>query len=179
MTSEPSKVFISHRNCEPDKTLAHQLSEALMRQGHQPFLDFSNIQFGEKWPERIDQELKCCDCLLLLLSRQAITSDWVTQEFETIWKRRHQGASQDYPMILPVLIQPASDSMFSLEDAPYELRSYLSKVQYQVWRSHLDSSSGGGASGDCGDRLDCSSSSKCLCHRIVAVGRYRRCSTPH
>ena len=138
MSLKHTKVFISHRNCEPDKGLAAEFYESLKQAGHKPFLDLSNLQIGENWSDRIDQELQQCDCLLLLLSPQAADSEMVIQEVATVRARRQQSSAKNYPMILPVLVHHSPDSDFLLEDVTYKLRGYLSGLQYREWRSPQD-----------------------------------------
>jgi hypothetical protein len=78
------KVFLSHLTIE--KQLAEILQEAVIRDyiGLVEFFissDTTSIPVGEKWLDRIVDELKNADLHLVLCSPEAVRRPWIT--FET------------------------------------------------------------------------------------------------
>ena len=67
------RLFISYkRGASPDEPLALQLYEQLCTR-HTVFIDQA-MTVGTPWAERIDQELRQADVLVLLLSAEAVGS---------------------------------------------------------------------------------------------------------
>src|SRR5262245_8335560 len=95
-----AKVFISYkRNVEPDTPVAKAVFDAI-RQGHKVFID-TTIQVGEKWAERIQNEIKQSDYLVVFLSEQSVHSEMVIAEVETA---HHHNKAYGRPVILPVRV---------------------------------------------------------------------------
>ena len=133
-----AKVFISHRNCNLDNQLAHEICQTLRSAQYEIFLDTGSLELGENWSKQIDEELQRCDCLILLLSQAAAESPMVIQEVRVVGQRRRQDPSGTYPAILPIVVKPENESSFSLGQAGYHLRNYLGEIQYAEWRSPQD-----------------------------------------
>jgi hypothetical protein len=72
------KIFISHSS--QDKWIARKISDDLVGRGFETFLDEKDIKTGESLDKTIGDHLKDCDELLLLLSPQSKTSNWVFME---------------------------------------------------------------------------------------------------
>lgn len=135
-TVEPSpksaRVFISYRSHEPDIGLARTFHNALKAAGHQIFMAGESIRLGENWPQRISEELKQCDCLVLLLSPQSAVSEMVTEEVRQAKELREQ-RSELRPVIMPIRVNFPLDSPLN-----YDLRAYLHQIQQREWRSTED-----------------------------------------
>lgn len=124
------RVFISYRSQEPDISLAQDFHDHLKAAGHAPFMAAESIDWGENWVDRIDQELKRCDCFLLLLSEHSASSDMVAGEVRTAKRLRDRLGK---PIILPVRVNLPMDDPLN-----YELRSVLQTIQQKSWRSPAD-----------------------------------------
>jgi hypothetical protein len=74
-----SKVFVSYRHVAPDQDLAHHICICLQKRGHEPFID-TRLNVGQRWPEELDGQLRSSKFLLVLLSKNSITSDMVREE---------------------------------------------------------------------------------------------------
>ena len=122
-----AKIFISYkRNVEPDTPVATAVYEAL-RKEHDVFID-TTIQVGEKWAQRIQQEIKASDYLIVFLSEHSVDSEMVVAEIETA----HQhGKEHGKPAILPVRL--AFDQ--ALE---YPLSAYLNPLKWALWEKKSD-----------------------------------------
>ena len=124
------QIFISYRSKEPDLSLAGGLHQALTAAGHSVFMAAESIDWGENWVDRIDQELKCCDYFLLLLSEQSVTSEMVAGEVRTAKQLRDK---QGKPAILPIRLNLPVDDPLN-----YELRSILQTIQQKSWQTPAD-----------------------------------------
>ena len=121
------KIFISYkRNVEPDTPVAKAVYEAL-RNEHEVFID-TTIQVGENWAERIQQEIKSADFLIVLLSEHSIHSEMVIAEIETA---HHHHKAYSKPAILPVRLA------FN-EALVYPLSAYLNPLQWALWTMEAD-----------------------------------------
>jgi len=78
--SEPQavKVFISYTH--HDQTFAKKLAGELESQGMQVWWDFERLQGGQDWQKEIERALKECDFLLVILTPEAVASEWVGNE---------------------------------------------------------------------------------------------------
>ena len=131
-TTRSAKVFISYHSQEPDISLARQFYDTLKKAGHEPFMAKESIQWGEKWPERIDRELQRCEYFLLLLSEKSSSSEMVTREVQQV-KRLRDLRSNRKPVILPMRVN------FPLTiPLNYELRGFLNEIQQREWNSDAD-----------------------------------------
>src|SRR6516162_3696028 len=86
-----SKVFISYSNT--DQAWAVKVAESLDHLGFEYFLDRASLRAGTNWEGQILGALLDCDHLVVLWSKQAQASDWVSKErarFETKWQKLNQ-----------------------------------------------------------------------------------------
>jgi serine/threonine-protein kinase len=134
-THQPTKVFISYRDQDPDRGLARQFYEMLQADGHQTFMAAESIAVGEPWQQRIYQELNQCDYFLLLLSPASVTSEMVTEEVKQV-KQLRDSQKTGKPVILPIRVQFSFESPLN-----YELRGYLESIQQRLWQSETDTNS--------------------------------------
>jgi serine/threonine-protein kinase len=122
------KVFISHRNQELDLSLARHFFQQLRESGHSPYLAKDLIDFGAEWGPEIDEQLRHCDCLLLLLSDGAAKSDAVIAEVEIVRRRSAR------PRIFILRIRLS-------EEPGYDLYVHIRRYQYLEWNSEADTKS--------------------------------------
>ena len=122
-----AKIFISYkRNVEPDTPVATTVYDAL-RGEHDVFID-TTIQVGEKWAERIQNEIKASDYLITFLSEESVNSEMVIAEIETA---HHHNKATGKPVILPVRL--------NFEEAlDYPLSAYLNPLQWALWEKDGD-----------------------------------------
>lgn len=75
-------IFVSHRSA--DNAEAGELKDWLARQGHERlFLDFDpadGIPAGVDWEQRLYQELRRCQALLIVLTPAWLESKWCGSE---------------------------------------------------------------------------------------------------
>lgn len=131
--SQSTRVFISYRSQDPDKSLAEEFYKALEAAGHQPFMAAKSIRLGENWPQRIDQELERADYFLLLLSEKSVVSEMVTEEVRRARELRDRNNGK--PRILPIRVCFPMNSPVELN---YDLRGYLLRTQQREWNSPAD-----------------------------------------
>ncbi len=82
-----TKIFLTHASI--DKNLAIYLKDLLQKyvSGIEIFVssDPNDLLLGAKWPEKIQQELKESNILLLLATTRSLTRPWVWFECGTFW----------------------------------------------------------------------------------------------
>jgi len=79
------RVFLSHSS--PDKALARRLARDLQAAQVEVWLDQWQIGVGESFEQRIAQGLADTDFVVVLLTRQAVASDWVNREWREMVER--------------------------------------------------------------------------------------------
>lgn len=72
------RAFISYS--DKDKLIAGAIKEALNHYGTEAFLAHEDIPPGEEWADKIMINLKQCDILIPLLSKNFVDSEWTDQE---------------------------------------------------------------------------------------------------
>jgi len=73
------KLFISY--AREKKAIANFFRNELTAMGYQVFLDEASINVGDRFPEKIEQSLKNCDGVILLVSAASIVSEWCRYEY--------------------------------------------------------------------------------------------------
>jgi hypothetical protein len=94
--------FISHSSKDFD--LARRIYQDLTDRGVSCWFAPEDLQIGEKFRSRIDEEIRTYDKLLLVLSKNSVSSAWVEKEVETALERE---AEQGRIMLFPVRIDDA------------------------------------------------------------------------
>jgi hypothetical protein len=118
-----TQVFISYRHISPDQDFAGFLEGYLKSRGLDVFID-TQMLVGDKWVEEIERQIRSSNFFVALLSADSIRSDMVRQEVEL-------AHSLPNCAILPVRV--------AFEGAlPYDLASYLHRIQYAQWNSVED-----------------------------------------
>jgi hypothetical protein len=116
-----NQVFLSYRHVSPDEQLAEGLYAFLQERGLRVFLD-KQIRVGLDWVAEIDSQLRASDSFVVLLSEDSIRSDMVRQEVQTAHELRQEGKMAIFPV-----------RMGFQGKLPYDLGSYLNRIQYTVW----------------------------------------------
>ncbi|WP_239651488.1 toll/interleukin-1 receptor domain-containing protein [Neosynechococcus sphagnicola] len=130
--NRPAKIFISHRQLEPELSLAQEFGDAFTAAGYVVFISGQSMQLGAGWAQRVNAALRECDYFLLLLSPQSANSEMVLEEVRTV-KGLQAERDDRGPMILPIRLNfPLSVPL------NYELRGYLHRVQQRFWRTPAD-----------------------------------------
>ncbi len=116
------RVFISHSH--KDKPFATQLLEALQAAGIEVWIDEMEILPGDNIVKKIDQGLSTSDAIIVLLSKDFVSSKWAMQELSVFTAK---SISEQDIRILPILLEDC--------DLPIYLRDKL----YIDARTHADS----------------------------------------
>lgn len=118
LTTRDQRVFISYRRVETEP-LAHQLFDALTREGFDVFLDRFSIEPGADFQRRLDQELADKSMVVLLESAGIDQSAWTQHEID-FTKRFRLGLlalslpdrARPLPSVDPDLRQPLKTTDF-------------------------------------------------------------------
>jgi hypothetical protein len=120
-------VFISYSH--KDRAYAHRLAGEMKRRGIEVWID-DRINYGERWPRVIQENLEHCGAVVVLMSRNAYNSAWVQNELVFA-----QGLGK---AIVPVLLEGnvwlslASSQYVDVRDGALPADSF-----YNVVKSHL------------------------------------------
>jgi len=96
---EGKRLFISHSS--KDKGLANCLYVDLIEHGHNPWLDDRDIKAGQSIPSEIQKGLGEADFILVLLSPNSVTSNWVNVEWESAyWDEVNNNKVKVIPILL-------------------------------------------------------------------------------
>ncbi len=130
--SEPprrrARCFIGYkRRVERDRQFAQYLYDFLTAQGQEVFIDLT-LRSGDDWLQKIDQQLKASDYLIVLLSEASADSEMMQAEVRRAYEYRKL---QGRPRTLPVRL--AYQGML-----PYALDAYIEPLQYIFWHSAAD-----------------------------------------
>jgi hypothetical protein len=87
------RIFISYSS--KDQKLVDQIYTQLKQSGHSAWLNTESIPKGEHWYDEMVKGLRETDLLILVVSKNAIASKWVAEEWKTFQKMQKK--------IIPVL----------------------------------------------------------------------------
>ncbi|HWS86896.1 MAG TPA: toll/interleukin-1 receptor domain-containing protein [Pyrinomonadaceae bacterium] len=96
----PVKVFLSHS--DRDRKFVTGLAKVLQRHGVQVWYSRTSIKAARQWYEEIGAALNKCNWFLVVLTPDALKSDWVSDEvvYATV-TRRYKGR------IIPLVYKPS------------------------------------------------------------------------
>jgi len=115
-----SKVFVSYSRA--DQAWAIKITDSLNRLGFDCFLDRNSLRAGTNWESQILGSLLDCDHLVVLWSKQAQGSDWVSRErarFEAAWQKLNQPMAPGHALVHLLLDNPRS---------AYDSYQYVSEI---------------------------------------------------
>lgn len=96
--NQGARVFISHSS--KDKQFARWIAVDLKNAGHRIWFDEWDIKVGESIPRKIGHGLDACDYVAVVLSKHAVESRWVENE----WHAKYwDEIEKNKVMVLPVL----------------------------------------------------------------------------
>ena len=136
-THNGAKVFLSHASS--DKGFVKGLAVDLAELGHQPWLDEWEILGGESIPTRVAEGLQESDFVIVILSGNAVESQWVENEWQTkYWDEINERRISLIPLLLsdckiPTLLKTKkyidfrSDYTMALEDLARTLSGHFTK----------------------------------------------------
>jgi TIR domain len=112
-----SAVFLSHTGKDEDsKQLTQIVRAALMAAGKPVFADFSGLQGGERWQERIIELAGSSKIFVAIISPSYAQREWPMRELREAMRTR-----QEHKRFIPVLLlvtfdQIKNDKIESVED---------------------------------------------------------------
>jgi TIR domain len=100
------KVFISHSSHPPGARNARlKLERALQDAGFGVLVDYREIKLGDEWRRKVFNMVFECDAAVVVLSKPALTSNYVLLEIAWLTARRYL---DDGFVIIPVLVPPVN-----------------------------------------------------------------------
>lgn len=110
----PISVFTSYSH--HDRAFAGRLSKSLESKGIDVWYDQIEVQPGDSLVEKLDDAVTSTDAILLVVSKNAYKSKWVTYEFRAILTRRP--SSEQTSPIIPLRIDDS--------ELPFDLSGHVS-----------------------------------------------------
>ena len=101
LQDQPAQIFISHAT-KADGALAHQLAIDLEAEGFKVWLAPDSILPGESWVEAISRGLETSQFFVILMSNQAVNSQWVLLETSSAIELERSGQMQIIPLQLEI-----------------------------------------------------------------------------
>jgi O-acetyl-ADP-ribose deacetylase (regulator of RNase III) len=120
------RVFISYQNKPPSNSEAKTLVERLEKEGFTTFYDKANLKGGDTWANKIFDNIRQSDVLIVLLQPQTAESDWVQREVDVA-----RGANIS---IMPV-------NLF-IDDPEIDIANAQKKLAISEYQFHRYSSAG-------------------------------------
>lgn len=106
------KLFMSYAH--NDRDVAGKLASKLAQAGYEVWSPDQYLFPGDNWPLKIGEALQQSDGMIVLLSPDAVKSDWVRHEIEfAIGSTRYQDR------LIPVLVRPTEDIPWILRKLKY------------------------------------------------------------
>jgi septum formation protein len=130
------RIFLSYRRDDSDDA-TRNLADKFRQAGHDVFKDDVAINPGEKWPDRISDELKAADVVIAVIGREwfaSSRSDRIRRidDPEDVLRRELSEALKAGKSVIPVLVNGAE--MPSAQSLPHELQD-LASAQAMSLRS--------------------------------------------
>ena len=118
--------FISYSS--KDRRFAERLYDDLRKQGIQCWFAPEDLRIGERLRTGIDESILKCDKLLLVLSKDSISSGWVEKEVETAMERE-RGQSQ--VVLVPIRLD---DTVMEIKSGwPADIRRARNIGDFRQW----------------------------------------------
>ncbi|HSI72142.1 MAG TPA: AAA-like domain-containing protein [Fimbriimonas sp.] len=120
-------VLLYKRKAEPDEHVLRLLEKTLCEQGYNPFID-RHLTIGVQWATEIERRIRMADSVIAILSDDALTSEMIQYELETVADERRKTGKPD---LLPIRIG---------SDAPLtgSMSNFVNEFNYLAWRSQED-----------------------------------------
>lgn len=93
------KIFVSYSH--PDRPRVNIIVDRLQRAGHEVWIDSIKIKLGDNIAERINEGIATAEVVVVVVSKNSMSSKWVQQEFSSIALSE---ISKRRPKVIPVLI---------------------------------------------------------------------------
>lgn len=124
----PARIFIAYKRGADDK-LALEMFKYLSRLGHHIFIDRLMV-IGTAWAERIEEEVRKADYLIVLLSASSVNSEMIRYEIELAHRLSKENGR---PLTLPVRLNYR-------KPFNYPLNAYLDHINWALWDGEHDTS---------------------------------------
>ena len=121
--------FISYSN--RDQSFADRLYTDLQNKGVRCWFAPEDIKIGDKFRNRIDESIRIYDKLLLVLSENSVSSQWVEKEVETAMGRERE---QNKTMLFPVRLDNSVNE--TKTGWPADVRRTRHIGDFTRWKDH-------------------------------------------
>jgi hypothetical protein len=134
------RAFLSYAS--PDRAEVLKRAQSLKVVGIDFFQDLLSLEPGDRWENRLYEEIDKCDLFLLFWSTHAAKSQWVIKETERALARRGATIHDGEPSIIPIVLEgpPVPHPPSSLADIHFNdaLRYVIAAVEADPPRPRPD-----------------------------------------
>jgi len=121
--------FISYSS--KDEDFANRLYADLQNRGVRCWFAPEDLKIGDRFRSRIDESIRVYDKLLLVLSENSVSSQWVEKEVETALERERE---QNKTMLFPVRLDDAVNEL--KVGWPADVRRTRHVGDFTHWKDH-------------------------------------------
>jgi len=126
---EFNSVFISYSS--KDDAFAQRLYADLQAKGVRCWFAPEDLKTGDKFRPEIDRAIRLHDKLLLVLSKNSVSSDWVEKEVETAFERERRDKRT---VLFPIRLD---DAVMKIQDGwPGDIRRTRHIGDFTEWKEH-------------------------------------------
>jgi len=130
-------LFISYSN--KDELLAHRLHADLQARGVRCWFAPEDMKIGDKIRQRIDEAIYLQDKLLLLLSKDSVTSDWVENEVEAaLEKEKQQKREVLFPIRLDDVVMQTAQAWAATLRRTRHIGNFTAWADPQIYQSAFE-----------------------------------------
>ena len=97
--SQPPRVFLSHTSSDKER-FVRSLASLLVGDGVDVVYDEWSFDVGDTLRQEIDKGIKGSDLLVLIISKDALESQWVSHEIEAALYKRITAGGRVFPVVL-------------------------------------------------------------------------------
>jgi len=131
LLDEPMQVYCFISHASKDHAFAKRVYADRQNNGVRCWFAPEDLPIGAKTRVSIDETIRVCDKLLLILSKHSVASQWVEQEVETALARERQ---QGTTILFPVRID---NTVMTLETGwPALIRNTRNIGDFRRWKTH-------------------------------------------
>ncbi len=128
-------VFISYASTDADK--AKNLVNECKVLGLETWLDEKEIKTGDNWREKLESTIKSCNVAIILISKEALSSNLVSKEWNVICEEKW---NRPDIKIIPIILEEAKTPPFLCKYQAYSAEDGV--IDYEKIKKYLKQSLG-------------------------------------
>lgn len=136
------RVFVSHSGIKEDMAFARKLGKLLVQRLNAHAFTTHELSLGENWETKLRNELRQADVVLVLLSRDSVSSKWVLHELGAAWAMHKPiipvVTTRDILKKIPVALDPNSALEFEDIDSAEKADHFIQAFEDSLASAHTN-----------------------------------------